>query len=118
MNKLPCSQRDGSTQASVQKDEPFSAVKDDNKQVSEQTVSNQNTSKQLDKVPNDSQPTNSTDDSQTAEERVPDDIQADEERVCDDIQATISTARGSLNSQQLQSIAFLRNVLKKREFLK
>ena len=105
------SQRDGSTQASVQKDEPFSAVKDDNKQVSEQTVSNQNTSKQLDKVPNDSQPTNSTDDSQAAEERVPDDIQAAEKRVRDDIQATNSTARGSLNSQQLQSIAFLRNVL-------
>ena len=83
------SQRDGSTQASVQKDKPLN----DNKQVSEQTVleSKPNTSKQLDRVPNDSQPTNSTDDSQADEERVPDDSQAAEERVRDDSQPTNST---------------------------
>ena len=84
-----------STQASVkvQKDKPLSAVKDANKQAPEQTVpvSKQNTSKQQD--------------------RVPDDSQATEERVPNDSQPTNSTARGSLNSQQLQSSAFLRNVL-------
>ena len=84
-----------STQASVkvQKDKPLSAVKDANKQAPEQTVpvSKQNTSKQQD--------------------RVPDDSQATEERVPNDSQPTNSTARDSSKRQQLQSIAFLRNVL-------
>ena len=86
---------EGSKQASVKvhKDEPQSAVKDANKQAPEQTVpvSKQNASKQQDKVPNDSQPTNSTNDNQAAEERVPDDNQAAEEKVPGDSQATNST---------------------------
>ena len=134
-------QRGGSTKVSakVQKDEQLSAVKDANKQVPEQTVpvSKQNKSKQQvrvpngnstdniqaaeEKVPNNSQVTNSTYDSQTTnstdsqvtEQRVPDDStatnstddsQATEERAPGD---TSSTVRGSSNSQQLQSIAFL-----------
>ena len=85
--------REGSTQASVkvQKDKPLSAVKDARKKVPDHTVpvSKQNTSKQQDKVPDDSQATNPTDDSQ----------------------ATDSAARDSPNSQQLQSIAILRKIL-------
>ena len=158
---------EGSKQVSVKKDEQLSAVKDANKQAPEQTVpvSKQNKSKQQVRVPNDSQPTNSTDDiqaaeekvsnnsqvtnstddSQAAEEKVPNnsqvtnstddsqatnstDSQVTEQRVPDDSKATnstddseateerapydtSSTVRGSSNSQQLQSIAFLRNVL-------
>ena len=81
-------QREGNTQASVklQKNEPLFAVKGANKQVPKQTVpvSKQNTSKQ-------------------------------QERMSDDSQATDSTARGSSKTQQLQSIAFLRNVLEREE---
>ena len=74
-------------------DKPLSAVKDAGKKVPDHTVpvSKQKTSKQQDKVPDDSQATNPTDDSQ----------------------ATDSTARGSSKTQQLQSIAFLQNVLER-----
>ena len=111
--------REGSTQASVkvQKDKPPSAVKDANKEVPEQkvSVSKQDASKQQDRVPDDSQATK--DHSHTTKKRVPDDSQATnstddsqatEKRVPGDSQPTNSTARGSSNSQQLQSIAFLR----------
>ena len=121
-NEQAPNQREGSTQASVkvQKDEPLSAVKDANKPVPEQTVpvSKQKVFKQQERVPDDSQATNSTDDSQATKARMPDaTISTDDSQApnstddTDDSQARKSNARGSSKTQQ--SIDSLRDVLEK-----